>query len=176
MRQYFMDGFYQQGEKNPDHAFEPSGSLLRALLIAGASTMTGYAARNAEKLALYDVNQGYGRVYLSRSLPLKGVSDSIWRLWVRDHKRVPQLSFYSDGQSPFIDRFSATGTGPIIVAMSYNDYPGVPGGKTELVNDLDLKVIHHSSGTMYWGNEREGGDRRNNDDKIVLSNPSTDGF
>lgn len=70
------------GEKVADNAFEPSASLLKAILVAGASTMSGIAMRNSEKLSLYDVDQGFGRVDLSRSLPLKGVNDDGWSLQV----------------------------------------------------------------------------------------------
>ena len=65
-----------------DNAFEPSASLLRAVLVAGASTMSSLALRNGKPTTLFDVNQGFGRVDLSHSLPLKGVSDADWRLLV----------------------------------------------------------------------------------------------
>ncbi len=61
---------------------EPTASLLTAVLVAGAASMTGLAERNGEHLSLYDVNQGFGRVDLSRSLPLSGVTDESWRLQV----------------------------------------------------------------------------------------------
>lgn len=65
------------------NAFVPTASLLRAVLIAGASSMTGFAVRNGETLSMYDVNQGFGSIDLSRSLPLKGVNDADWKLQVR---------------------------------------------------------------------------------------------
>lgn len=61
---------------------QPSASLLTAVLVAGAATMTGMAERNGDRLQLYDVNQGFGRVDLSGSLPLKDVTPEGFRLQV----------------------------------------------------------------------------------------------
>lgn len=73
-------------------AVEPTASLLTAVLVAGASTMTGEAERNGQRLSLYDVNQGFGRVDLSRSLPLSGVTPDNWRLQVQTaHTRTQNL-------------------------------------------------------------------------------------
>ena len=35
IRQYFMDGYYPSGGKHSQHSFTPSGSLLKAMVIAG---------------------------------------------------------------------------------------------------------------------------------------------
>jgi len=70
------------GEKVAENAMEPTASLLTAVLVAGAASMTGIAQRNGQRMSLYDVNQGFGRVDLSRSLPLSGVTAENWRLQV----------------------------------------------------------------------------------------------
>ncbi len=62
---------------------EPSASLLTAVLVAGATFMSGLAERNGQPLRPYDVNQGFGRVDLSKSLPLSDVTPENWRLQVR---------------------------------------------------------------------------------------------
>jgi hypothetical protein len=41
-RQYFMAGFYPSGARNPAAAYTPSGVLLKAVLLGGASDMQGY--------------------------------------------------------------------------------------------------------------------------------------
>jgi hypothetical protein len=41
-RQYFMAGFYPSGAKVAANAFTPSGVLLKAVLLGGASDMMGY--------------------------------------------------------------------------------------------------------------------------------------
>ncbi|MBN1592320.1 MAG: S8 family serine peptidase, partial [Candidatus Coatesbacteria bacterium] len=40
-RQYFTEGYYPTGNRNAADAFEPSGALLKAILINGAVDMTG---------------------------------------------------------------------------------------------------------------------------------------
>lgn len=41
-RQYFADGFYPNGERSPGREYVPSGVLLKAVLLGGASNMIGY--------------------------------------------------------------------------------------------------------------------------------------
>jgi hypothetical protein len=41
-RQYFMAGFYPSGARDPAAAYTPSGVLLKAVLLGGASDMIGY--------------------------------------------------------------------------------------------------------------------------------------
>lgn len=41
-RQYFMAGFYPSGVRTAGNAYTPSGVLLKAVLIGGASDMIGY--------------------------------------------------------------------------------------------------------------------------------------
>ncbi|KAF5838503.1 hypothetical protein DUNSADRAFT_2773, partial [Dunaliella salina] len=45
VRQYFVDGFYPTGERVAANGFEPPASLVRAVLLAGAESMTGIAER-----------------------------------------------------------------------------------------------------------------------------------
>lgn len=41
VRQYFTDGFYPTGAKEPGNAFTPSGVLVKAALMGGAINMLG---------------------------------------------------------------------------------------------------------------------------------------
>jgi hypothetical protein len=54
---------------------------------------------------------------------------------------------------------------PLIVTLVWNDYPGFPGNPYVLVNNLDLTVTG-PDGTVYWGNNRNGGDIQNNVEKV----------
>ena len=68
VRQYFKDGFFPSGE-----SIDPSGMLLKAVLIGGAQEISfvdnGF---NSIPTVYYDNNQGFGRVSLINSLPLEG--------------------------------------------------------------------------------------------------------
>jgi len=70
VRQYFKDGFFPTGE-----SIDPSGMLLKAVLISGAQQLSlidnGFTSTPT---AFYDNNQGFGRVSLIDSLPLEGAN------------------------------------------------------------------------------------------------------
>ncbi|KAF5835251.1 hypothetical protein DUNSADRAFT_7698 [Dunaliella salina] len=164
VRQYFMDGFYPSGAKRAEDGFEPSASLLTAVLVAGASTMTGLALRNGLPLSLYDVNQGFGLVDLSRTLPLDGVTNADYniRVWQRE-------SFNNEGQS---NSFKVTSNAqhPLVASLAWLDLPGTPSFFPVLTNDLDLKITS-PSGSIAWGNQKVKGDRTNNIEKVVIDSP-----
>ena len=44
VRQYFMDGYYPDGVKNPDSAFVPMGALIKAVMVNSGRKLTGTEA------------------------------------------------------------------------------------------------------------------------------------
>jgi hypothetical protein len=50
VRQYFTDGFYPTGAPVAAHAYQPSASLIRAVMVAGAQTMTGQCGLSGKPL------------------------------------------------------------------------------------------------------------------------------
>jgi len=71
------------GTRVDGNGFTPTASLLRAVLISGATPMKGISARNGQPLSALDRNQGFGRVSLNSSLPLvDGTTSESWRLQV----------------------------------------------------------------------------------------------
>ncbi|KAF5827699.1 hypothetical protein DUNSADRAFT_196 [Dunaliella salina] len=166
VRQYFMDGFYPSGAKKAEDGFEPSASLLTAVLVAGASTMTGLALRNGLPLSLFDVNQGFGLVDLSRTLPLGGVTNADYnmKVWQRE-------SFSNAGQSKSF-KVTSNAQHPLVVSLVWLDLPGTPNSFPVLTNDLDLKITS-PSGSVAWGNQKVNGDRTNNIEKVVIDSPES---
>ena len=70
LRQYFEEGWYENGTKGSGAPYEATTVLLKAVLLNGAQKMPG--------LDYYDNNQGYGRVSLYHSVPLQnGGNDKI---------------------------------------------------------------------------------------------------
>jgi hypothetical protein len=135
VRQYFMDGFYPTGAPVPGHAYQPSASLIRAVIVAGAETMTGIAVATGRRLVQppKSPHQGYGRLHLGRSLPLANSSLG-WNLTVVDR------AVFNDTSVNHTYTVTATGQGPLIVVLSYVDWPGFPSSQRALVNDLNLVV------------------------------------
>ena len=72
VRQYFQDGMYPSGAPISSNSFNPSGPLVKAVLIAGAAGLSGYEPDTGLPLAPPpSFRQGYGRLQLSNSLPLQ---------------------------------------------------------------------------------------------------------
>ncbi|GIL56404.1 hypothetical protein Vafri_11768 [Volvox africanus] len=152
MRQYLRSGFYPTGAPtDPESApFTPSGMLLKALIIAGAESLEGGWAFNGgvQMGPAPDSYQGWGRMNLASSLPLSGFTDPRVRLQLVDHGE-----FMTPGQYITLGGLTATGTGPITIALTYYDYPADPNALTALVNDLDLEVF--ANDVVYLGNNPE---------------------
>jgi subtilisin family serine protease len=63
VRQYFVDGFYPSGAKEAADAYTPSGPLVKAALLGGASNMLG----NTE-VCIFG-GMGQQALYLMRRVP-----------------------------------------------------------------------------------------------------------
>lgn len=75
IRQYFEEGWYVSGVASPDDGFSPRASLVKAVLVNGAVELQGVQddqTKQVSETSAYDMNQGYGRVNLSKSLPIAG--------------------------------------------------------------------------------------------------------
>jgi subtilisin family serine protease len=133
VRQYFQSGFYPSGTANSSAGFTPSGALIKAVLIAGATSMGGFEADTGLPVpAAPSYSQGFGRVFLGQSLFLPNNPYSPQKLAVLD--AVP----IAGGD---VHQFCITATGgPLSIALVWTDYPGDPTAVYSLVNNLDLVV------------------------------------
>ncbi|KAK9839424.1 hypothetical protein WJX81_001331 [Elliptochloris bilobata] len=132
VRQYFAAGFYPAGAPAAAAGFAPSGPLVKAVLLGGAASLEGFESDTGLPLAPPpSFRQGFGRVDLSRSLPLQG-SGPGWGLQLVDRATL------TTGQAHQYC-VHATG-GPLTVTLVWHDYPASPSAAKALVNDLDLFV------------------------------------
>ncbi|EFJ47816.1 hypothetical protein VOLCADRAFT_91397 [Volvox carteri f. nagariensis] len=92
-----------------------------------------------------DGYQGWGRLNLAGSLPLRGFTDPRVRLQL-----VDRGEFTAAGQSVSVGGITATGTGPVTAVLAYYDYPGDPNSMSVLVNNLDLELLVND--VAYLGN------------------------
>eukprot|EP00475_Leptophrys_vorax_P039633 TRINITY_DN7188_c0_g1_i4.p1 TRINITY_DN7188_c0_g1~~TRINITY_DN7188_c0_g1_i4.p1 ORF type:complete len:388 (+),score=81.72 TRINITY_DN7188_c0_g1_i4:1049-2212(+) len=161
IRQYFTDGFYPLGVQEEAFAFNPSASLLKAMLINGGVEMLGFKAsgdnfctmdsQRLEKRPNYV--QGFGRTQLDQILCIQDVVNNSFLF-------IP--SFESANEEAFFDRsisyeeehqyaFCAfPGNREIRITLVWTDYPSDENAAFNLVNDLDLKVNYN--GTEIYGN------------------------
>ena len=193
LRQYFTDGFYPSGTANCHDGFEPSAALMRAVVINGAQTMTGfeqrYAAMNGVKVAYAQPiepapspRQGWGRVDLAKSVPLPHAlnldeSTTVSNLAVLDKMDEP---FTAPDQSRGVCVYVTAPTGEELRAtLAWTDPPASTVSDGSLVNDLDL-ILHHlpedtgSEPAQLWPLQNtavDTWDGVNNAERIVWSSP-----
>jgi subtilisin family serine protease len=144
LRQYFAEGWCDSerccGSKGCGVAMNPSGSLLKALLMNGAQPLTGGIQQvpdgnvlTTQFLSEYDNNQGMGRLNLLNSVPLKGEND-IQLITVND-KRI------GNGDEDTYDIQIDTSNGcdaDLRVTLAWYDAPGMVGCTNCLLNDIDV--------------------------------------
>eukprot|EP00916_Digyalum_oweni_P013922 GHVL01022766.1.p1 GENE.GHVL01022766.1~~GHVL01022766.1.p1 ORF type:complete len:1243 (+),score=208.00 GHVL01022766.1:38-3766(+) len=139
IRQYFREGYYPSGSKT-DFGFDPSGFLVKSVLINGAQPLQrrgGSILTNEQHSFL----QGFGAVRLVKSLYLKDEPNSD-KLYIDDalvgvgsnefcrYEFVVDEDFTTDDSESF----------EIAVTLAWYDWPSVPPAAVTLVNDLDLKM------------------------------------
>jgi hypothetical protein len=145
IRQYFQDGFYPSGKKNPSDGFNASASLMKAVLLNGAVEMNGTGAHDNpyNGMPYPNVDQGWGFISLDNALFFEGDAR---KLFVADEK-----AGINTGDSKEYQVYVESQGEPLEVTLVYSDYPGQPSASRNLVNDLDLEVTS-PSGTSYKGN------------------------
>lgn len=165
VRQYLMEGYYPSGTPRVSDGFEPSGALLKAMLINSGRNMSGATA------SIPSMDQGWGRVALGDVLSFEG---DVEDLVLVDGTRA----FTSSGDTPFtVDIQVASSDIPLKVTLVWTDRPSNPAAARNLVNDLDLKVSGNRrvwlGNHMTGGNSTTGGsaDRMNNVEEVIISSP-----
>lgn len=205
VRQYFLRGFYPSGRATESDAFDPAASLVKAILINSGQQVGGQVSN--ENGRRFDVTappsffQGYGRIELGQVLwfdpesPVERahpeLNASAWRLFASNETRIsthdvhtlcfrvqwpPQVS-QPESTSP-ADSFRAT--------LVWTDPVSSLLAGRQLVNNLDLAVVDHSSGTLHVGNAgwaRTGDsvldseyDSLNNVEQVRIARPSQGGW
>lgn len=167
MRQYFTDGFYPTGARNSPDAFNPSGTLLKAMLINSAVDVTGIAGFPSNR-------EGWGRLLADNALYFAGDSR---RLHVRDVRNACSDAL-TTGEA---DQWSIAVASPaeaLKVTLAFYDAPGALNAANPVVNDLDLIVTDPQNRT-YRGNvfasgvSAEGGaaDAINSVEQVLIAAP-----
>jgi hypothetical protein len=142
-RQYFMEGWWPTGTKNPADSFEPSAALMKAVLAASAQQMTGSYTDSKNENTWPNNAQGWGRVLLDDALYFAGDT--------RGMEIVDDTSSLSTGESRIESYFVLDSAEPLRVMLTWTDYPGVAWTTPNIVNDLDL-LVTDPLGTTYKGN------------------------
>ncbi|KAL7526216.1 hypothetical protein ACHAXR_001376, partial [Thalassiosira sp. AJA248-18] len=86
VRQYFEQGYYPTGVKNENDIMpNPSGALIKAVLMNGAQFMNGVdnGGSGVTDVKPYDNNQNFGRLALQYSVYIPGKTDVNLMVWDR---------------------------------------------------------------------------------------------
>ncbi len=143
VRDYFQQGFYPTGAAVPGNALTPSGSLVKAMLLASGEDMLA-AANPTTSIAVskrYSNDVGYGRANLPSVLHIGSGAPFLW---------VQNNDTLGDGSTKTFFYNINGNSIPLRVMMTYYDAAG-----NALQKDCDLKVTVGS--TVYWGNNFSGG-------------------
>ncbi|KAL7536115.1 hypothetical protein ACHAXR_006924, partial [Thalassiosira sp. AJA248-18] len=174
LRQYFEEGYCNsnnqkccgyQGCGTPN--MNPSGSLLKAILMNGAQPLRGGVQKvpsgeilKDEQLRPYDSNQGMGRVNLLNSVPLRGKNN--FQMMAVNDKFI--VNGETDVYNFFINKPSGGCDRALSVTLAWYDAPATIGCTSCLVNDLDLSV-KFATGTKY-PNGRTSKDSKNTVERV----------
>ena len=141
----------------------PSGQLLKALLLNGARNMSPgqYGTGSYREIpAVRPSNvQGWGHIDLYRTL--QPATNQFLAL-------IDTNSLSTGQTNVFTYAVTSGSTNPFIVTMAYADYWGTAGSGKQLINDLDLTVIKPGGATNY-ANGRTSVDATNNVEMIELT-------
>lgn len=159
VRQYFTEGFYPSGARNPADSITPSSALMKAIMIQSGQSVGGTVS--SDNLANQGVTsipsyfQGYGRIQLGRTLWFSGptnissVRTDNWRLWMTDSHSLNTFD-----SNLFCFKVTETVPDDFKVTLVWTDYPSSTSASMLLNNNLDLLVSGDSEDKKFVGNSR----------------------
>jgi hypothetical protein len=141
----------------------PSGQLLKALLLNGARNMSpgqyGTAATREIPAVRPSNVQGWGHIDLYNTL--QPASNQFLAL-------IDTNSLSTGQTNVFTYTVTSGSTNKFIATLAYADYWGTAGSGKQLINDLDLTVIK-PGGTTNFANGRTSVDATNNVEMVELA-------
>lgn len=170
-RQYFEDGFYPSGERTDTDGWTPSGPLVKAVLLNGAVRLNGFTESGLPLEPPPSPRQGFGRLSLADSLPLRARGGAA-RLFVVDQEAVRSVGEVHQ----FCVRLdSAADDEDFRVTLVWHDAPALPSSAGRiLTNDLDLAVVPAQDASpplVQGGSSRTPPDRENNVERVIVESP-----
>eukprot|EP00587_Corethron_hystrix_P001682 CAMPEP_0113306470 /NCGR_PEP_ID=MMETSP0010_2-20120614/5706_1 /TAXON_ID=216773 ORGANISM="Corethron hystrix, Strain 308" /NCGR_SAMPLE_ID=MMETSP0010_2 /ASSEMBLY_ACC=CAM_ASM_000155 /LENGTH=797 /DNA_ID=CAMNT_0000161139 /DNA_START=87 /DNA_END=2477 /DNA_ORIENTATION=+ /assembly_acc=CAM_ASM_000155 len=152
VRQYFAEGWYENGKKGSGSPLSPSAALVKAIMINGAVKIsTG---------SMYDNSQGFGRISLFHSLPLSG--ENMISLFFKDEETIKSKKVNS-----YSLKLKNTSQCSMRVSLVWTDQAGASNCNKCLLNDIDLNV-RINNGNVLYPNGKSNNDRKNNAERVVI--------
>jgi len=154
IRQYFLDGFYPTGSANSADGFNPSGALVKAMLVHSSRDTPDitYKSGSVGSGGGYpNVKQGYGRIELDRVLNFGSSEEDTISLMVIGAAEATHPLYQImavSGQEHTYTINTSDNAAPLRFTMAFTDTAGSPGTSAVNVNDLDLTVSNDTD-TFY---------------------------
>lgn len=169
IRQYYTEGWYPTGTRQPHHAFVPSGALIKATLLNSTINMTGIAGYPGNR-------EGWGLIRLNNVLYFDSPR-SARNLRVWDTRNADGLTT-GKTREHHID--VASNTQFLKVTLVWTEPPGKAGSNKPVVNNLDLQVISPNGTQTFRGNHFVNGvsatggtaDTLNNVEMVSINRPA----
>ena len=175
IRQYFKEGFYPSGERRLEDSMEPSGALLKAVLLNGGVNLTAVDNSNDVRIdnypsEPYDGIQGFGRVSLENSLYIKGESNLIATVYDREVIKEGETNSYS----VLIHHSDLCQSKTLSVTLTWMDLASPSTGCPEkcLINDLDLYITKNHD--KYFPNGLDKRDEQNTVERVRIEDAEQD--
>ncbi|KAL3788137.1 hypothetical protein HJC23_005475 [Cyclotella cryptica] len=172
VRQYFEEGWCTEdwccGAKGCGTSINPSGSLLKAILLNGAQPLHGGVQGVPDGIVFqddpiyeYDNIQGAGRVNLLNSLPLTG-ENNIQMMIVNDKGIIDGAK---DEYNFQVDLSNGCNS-EVQVTLVWYDPPGAVGCTNCVMNDLDLYMENIDGSEILYPNGLFQRDKKNTVERI----------
>jgi hypothetical protein len=168
VRQYFEEGWYPDGVRRAADVMQPSGALVKAVLLNSAIDMTGIPGYPSEQ-------EGWGRALLENALQFENDRRSLVVLG-----DVRNASGLADGVSDHLALGVGGSEEPLKLTLAFTEPPAALMAASATVNNLDLELVS-PSGFRYRGNvfDRDKGwsttggepDSLNNVETILIHEP-----
>jgi hypothetical protein len=145
-RQFFADGFYPRGEATAADDYNPSGDVMKAVLLNGTNPLTNWPNNNT----------GWGRAWLDGNLWFNATmpnGDDSRRL--RIFERTNAAGLETGDVNEYMIANVAAGV-EFRATLTWFDPPAALGAASTLINNLDLEVVDPNSAT-YLGNHFAAG-------------------
>ncbi len=168
VRQYYLEGWYPTGTRQPHHQFTPSGALLKATLINSTVDVTGIAGYPAPAIG----GEGWGRLLLDNALYFQNDLTNL-TIWDVRHNN----GLYTGLSNNHTINIAGT-TVPMKITLVWTE-PAALSTTAPMINDLDLAVTA-PNGDVFRGNDFTNGqstvngtviDNLNNVEMVLVNTP-----
>lgn len=158
VREYFLTGFYPSGRRTLSDGFNPSGALLKAMLVQSGARMDRIVddRGDSQTITEYPSNtQGYGKIIIGNVLNFgKAADEEFLSLFVRGGA-TPLDKYYVSFSNLGEEHKYSFKTGPsesqhpIRVTVVFSDVVPAVISNTANVNELSLVVTNLNTSTSY---------------------------